>query len=339
MTTFEDQAIGASYDRRRTEGAERTMTTFEDQAIGAFRHFAVAWRDDEVRARSVATRLHRLAEAGRADPVVRDQRAVLALQGFKERAEEDLLVQHGDALWDEAVKLVALGVPLSTATVGEYALHHENPHSRLLGFMLDPGEVHGEGTALLLAFLELVGAGVEGVEFDPVTVQVDKGLGGHSRPDVLLWAGDPVAFVLLVETKVYAGEGGEQCQRYREAAEARWPEATRTFVFLTREGVAPTTDDPTHWRSLSFVTLRNRVLDWASTLEVSSAFAWFLRAWAMDIDEGVLTSGKPRVRQAFRALREQVTRVKTSHTELTQSDLREVHRHILTLRRIHGEPR
>lgn len=60
-------------------------------------------------------------------------------------AGQDLVRKHTDRANRVEEVLQREGLPLSTAITGRYLLSHENPHSAILGFLLDPSETHGIG--------------------------------------------------------------------------------------------------------------------------------------------------------------------------------------------------
>lgn len=106
-------------------------------------------------------------------------------------------------------------------------------HTRMLAFLLNPLAAHGQGGLFLdlwLKCLELPG-GSSGAR-----VVAEYAITSQSRVDLLLRLKN---HTILIENKVYAGEGEDQLARY-----ATWlqqePVAHKTLIFLTPDGRRPT---------------------------------------------------------------------------------------------------
>lgn len=260
--------------------------------------------NDEAATRALAA----LAAAAQADPQLRERHAVEALLELARVGERELLVEGRDELLTRAERSLAAGVVLSTAVIGRYALHYENPHSRLLGFLLDPAEAHGARARLLARFLGLFKLKVDLDEAD-VTIAVDQDLPDAGRPDVLVAVNQGNGgIVLLVETKVHADEHGDQLGRYRAAAADRWPAHEQVLVFLTPGGRPPREEsEAAHWRPLSFRRLRDELLAWANEEPLPEPTRWLLRSWAIEIDHAAVGAhDRADWHRALRELRELV---------------------------------
>ena len=124
---------------------------------------------------------------------------------------------------------------------------HENTHSRMLGWLLDPTGRHGLGCGLVERL-------VEHCTGKPVSVplavrKVAFSVWRNNREaDLVVWGRD---FTLVVENKVDASEQPSQCDDLYENFKS---EKTPLFVFLTPDGRKPLT--ATTWCSLrNFKTL------------------------------------------------------------------------------------
>jgi PD-(D/E)XK nuclease superfamily protein len=136
-------------------------------------------------------------------------------------------------------------------------------HSRMLAWLLVPTNRHGLGRRFLTAFLDGLWPDESLLQSGSVTVDTevtqtgldDVGAIRAARADIVL-RGE--GLTVVIENKLDAGEGLEQCERLywawaAEAGETRW-------VFLSATGRAPvtaTTDVArAAWRTLSYAQVR-----------------------------------------------------------------------------------
>lgn len=147
------------------------------------------------------------------------------------KAEYDLLRSHG--LWKE---------PFADFFSVVGITRRELQHSRMLKWLMDPRNGHGLGTGFVARMLNLAGSDVEPEHLHVCSVRHEEtrwdGDRRETRADVVVRGearGEP--FVLVVENKVDAGEGRNQCDRLYEC----FDEKGARFIFLSpaRE---PTTD-------------------------------------------------------------------------------------------------
>lgn len=246
----------------------------------------------------------RLREAAFSDPAIRESVAIQSFDALARAGQHALMDSERPALVERAERFLSRGIPLSTAVIGRYALHHENPHSALLAFLLDPAESHGAGVLFLTEFLKLTGlqGKLSSTEMDRwlsavremkdhISVAVDAPLPNlQKRPDIRLSFGAVPEKLILVETKVNATEQEDQCSEYRHAAldllDGR--EDDLLLVFLTPRGREVTTDTPDKWVPLSFAALRDALLRWASLEGAPTYTGTLLRNWALEIDKDVV---------------------------------------------------
>jgi len=124
-------------------------------------------------------------------------------------------------------------------------------HSRLIGWLLNPSGRHGLGDRFLRAFLAEAWprSGVSDV----------TGLTVEARADLVMTL---ESLVIVIENKLDAGEGADQCERLywpwaQDPIETRW-------VFLTpsgREPVTATSDVAcAAWRSLGYAQVRRALV-------------------------------------------------------------------------------
>jgi hypothetical protein len=139
----------------------------------------------------------------------------------------------------------------------------ELAHSRLMGWLLVPTNRHGLGRRFLTGFLDHLWPGDDLLRSGPVFVEtevsasaLDEAGGARAaRADIVL-RGD--GLTVLIENKLDAGEGLDQCERLywawaSEPGDTRW-------VFLTPSGRPPITAVSeaarSAWRTMSYGDLR-----------------------------------------------------------------------------------
>lgn len=129
----------------------------------------------------------------------------------------------------------------------------EAPHSRFLGWLLNPEETHGLGASFLGSFLLLAQKACRR-EFEAALEDVDVELERSSDrgvPDISIAGRN---FMCVVENKIMAREGQDQTRRYADAAmeeahERGIPAERLLLVFLSPEGREP--EDP-RFHALSY---------------------------------------------------------------------------------------
>lgn len=140
----------------------------------------------------------------------------------------------------------------------------EVAHTRTLAWLLDPkkDEEHGFGNALLAALLGwYTGQGhFDRVDVEQVAAEHPlEGAAGKGRLDVMAkgeWeiAGQRVRWVLVIEAKIDAWEGGGQLDKYDEWLRSHADGREPFRIFLTTDGREPEggCDD---WKALRFLKL------------------------------------------------------------------------------------
>jgi len=135
-------------------------------------------------------------------------------------------------------------------------------HSALLAFLLDPRQPHGLGDAFLRAFLHeaLSDAGVQGLALTPGDLAIcdlsDATVDREwQRIDILVRSAKS-RLVVVIENKVWAGEHGDQLERYGRAVAAFHPGWHILHVYLTPGG-HPASD--ARYRPISYKALVTRI--------------------------------------------------------------------------------
>ncbi len=131
--------------------------------------------------------------------------------------------------------------------------HREETHSRVLTWLLDPNGNHGVGDYFLKTFLLTTGCPLEvadNSDWTQVTSQREWGHevdGTRGSLDILVVDASK-QFLCAIENKVFHSESDGQLNRYRRALEESYQNFTRHYVFLTRAGMSPQSEDErAHW--------------------------------------------------------------------------------------------
>lgn len=142
----------------------------------------------------------------------------------------------------------------------------ETAHTRALAWLLDPRAEHGFGDALLQAFLQDAFRLSGSPELTDVRVSSELPSGkSQDRLDIFLegrWTlpeRQAEDWMVIVEAKIQAVEGEDQCARYESQFRKRMAGSDRTsLVFLTPEGrkaKSSTNRGTSGWKTLSFIRL------------------------------------------------------------------------------------
>lgn len=126
---------------------------------------------------------------------------------------------------------------------------NENRHSAFLAWFLDPNGTHGLGDYFLRRFLMRVTTLHEPFRSQRTAFDVDQWKlrdviveTERHRIDILLTSQED-RFVCAIENKVFAGEHGNQLERYRRIVEREYNALTPLYVLLTVEGTRPRNRD------------------------------------------------------------------------------------------------
>ncbi|MFB8242360.1 hypothetical protein ACFC58_38105 [Kitasatospora purpeofusca] len=143
----------------------------------------------------------------------------------------------GSARWSSAEAAVLALPRARRADRGPSALQilnrqrQESSHEHYLKFLLDPAEVHGLGTGLLNALLDLAGLPALGADPRLATARVHRQVRGTtSRPDLIVTS---TVGSVVIELKVDAPEGAEQTTRQGDDFTDL---SNPVFVYLTPDG-------------------------------------------------------------------------------------------------------
>ncbi len=154
------------------------------------------------------------------------------------RSEHDRLLRQGEWVSGRADLLAILG-----------RRRMELDHSAMLAWVLDPRKPHGLGGAFLERILSACWRDETFVGMEHATSDREVSRNG-ARADVVVTA---PGLCLIIEVKVDAPEGDEQCESYR----LQWgAEPGAKFIFLTSLGAAPATDPKKVFRTISWSKVR-----------------------------------------------------------------------------------
>lgn len=139
----------------------------------------------------------------------------------------------------------------------------ETAHTRMLGWLMDPRQNHGFNDVLLRYFLQ------ELFELPKIPELLDTRIDCESvsseskdRLDICMhgkWRladGKTKSWLVIVEAKIDAGEGEDQCDRYEKQCHERVVSSDlHAFVFLTPNGLKPKTGSVRSWKPFTFIRL------------------------------------------------------------------------------------
>lgn len=191
-------------------------------------------------------------------------RELQPLADFFERLREDIFAKLGGSKWFDALPS---NDPLR-CTVGLFTTidfgRLETAHTRALAWLFDPAAPHEFGDALLTPFVGWTfDDGAAGV-LSEVSVESEVPTTDRAgRLDVVICATRSIPgrqkerLRVIVEAKIDAAEGDEQCRRYEAHAKATGAMFNEErFVFLTGDGRHPISHGRhSRWRALSFIEL------------------------------------------------------------------------------------
>jgi len=146
----------------------------------------------------------------------------------------DTFLQQNDKLrlLEQSIKEFNIFAALGVA-------ENEIRHSRILAWLLNPKESHGQGIRYIKAFLTLVfkedGVNAEdhSIDYEQIRVVCE-----HDRIDILL-VDDINHIVCAIENKIRTDQHSHQLFRYRKLIETKYPQFEQKFVFLTLNGGRP----------------------------------------------------------------------------------------------------
>jgi len=166
----------------------------------------------------------------------------------------------------------------------------ETAHTRALAWFFDPEGDHGFGKVLLAAVLKEVFRLNQAPLLSDCIIQSElPAEDGRDRLDIRMrgkWlvSGCQETWSVILEAKIAAEEGAEQCARY-ESHGRRGAADNQAFIFLTPNGLRPTTGSNRRrieWLPLSFVQLAALFREHLHELEGSAGFD-FLRLYMTGI--------------------------------------------------------
>jgi hypothetical protein len=144
--------------------------------------------------------------------------------------------------------------------LGALGVHHnEVVMCRGLAWLLTPNAWHGLGSSVLDELLTAMGLPSGGSGAARVVVEESR---ENTRADIVVRFADTT---VLIEAKMWAGEGPEQCQRLARL----WDEEAPHLIFLTRSGSAPRSAGTSagRWRTVTWTGIADIVAAAIATCE------------------------------------------------------------------------
>jgi hypothetical protein len=140
-------------------------------------------------------------------------------------------------------------------------IRQEIRHGQFLEYVFNPQRPHGFGSDCLQAFFHAAATAASAEEpiagFSPLDIhlmELDNAVVRREWRNIDLLIEVPShKLIVAVELKIDASEHSGQLKRYRETVETNWPRADgwkQVFVFLTKRGDEPSSEDGTGWLTL-----------------------------------------------------------------------------------------
>jgi hypothetical protein len=131
----------------------------------------------------------------------------------------------------------------------------ETIHSSVLKWLLDPKENHGMNDYFLKVFLkkaldlnsykninqELSPIIIDTLDLKNSLVETEKNLSDSRRTDISITNKD-IRYYILIENKLFAGEGNEQTEEYVKQGDTLYHNYNRIYIYLTPDGHPPKSD-------------------------------------------------------------------------------------------------
>jgi len=133
--------------------------------------------------------------------------------------------------------------------------HNEYLHSSVIRWLLDPKETHGLKDYFLKNFLKKVlflnkddphlqfsPIEIDVFDFDNSLVQSEEVFSNRRRGDISI-TNERNKFYILIENKIFSGEGEQQTKEYVKETEKRYHDYRRLYIFLTPDGRSPESEE------------------------------------------------------------------------------------------------
>ena len=198
----------------------------------------------------------------------------------------------------------------------------EEAHSRVLTWLLNPGENHGIGDYFLKSFLLATGCHLDfGDNSNWSQARSEREWkheidGTRGSLDILV-VDESKRFLCAIENKVFFGEHSEQLTRYRKALEERYPDYGRQHIFLSPTGTVPYLEtEQEYWTPMTYAVILESVEKTVDndTVEMSEDIRVFLRHYANTVRRIVVpesTKIQQLAREIYLEHRDAVERVLT----------------------------
>ena len=171
----------------------------------------------------------------------------------------------------------------------------EEFHSRVLVWLLDPGESHGLGDCFLKSFLLSAGVQPEDVPSDwsatVVTREWPNMVDGQRGFLDILVVNEAQQVLCAIENKVFSPEHSEQLTRYRRALKDHFPTFARRHLFLTPEGTHPASEkEQRHWKPVKYSMVFDVVKQIVKNDEIATTdgIGAFLRQYATALRRNIM---------------------------------------------------
>jgi hypothetical protein len=166
---------------------------------------------------------------------------------------------------------------------------YEIRHSNVLAWLLDQNGNHRQGSSFLTLLWQCIADehAPKDLSFQEYSV-VREGVSEDERIDLLLVAKN-LAWIIVIENKLFSPETGDQLDRYFNYIEHRYSaEPHRFYFYLTPDGIAPAREaDSRNWIPISYSVVR-RVLVQFREKSLPDRVRLFLEQYLEHVDKNVL---------------------------------------------------
>lgn len=135
---------------------------------------------------------------------------------------------------------------------------NEATQTLVLGWLLDAEGSHGQGALFLEQLVKLCGDGISAEHLSQPYRLLCRAIAPQLRLDLILYR--PGEFLVAIDNNLLDREGINQADleiiEMRQLGSAqRIPKERQLAIFLTPEGRAPLSGDPSHWHQISYPQL------------------------------------------------------------------------------------
>jgi hypothetical protein len=181
----------------------------------------------------------------------------------------------------------------------------ETLHSKIIAWLLNPKESHGLKDYFLKKFLikvlslpfnknniynKLSSIDIDVLDLDNSFVQTEEVFDNNRRADITLLNDDNSLYVLL-ENKISSPEIKEQTKHYAKESRIRYPDLNYIFIFLTKNGDKPESDEFILCSYSEIIELLKDLLK-SNKINLSIELTIFIKEFLRNIQVNIMNDSK-----------------------------------------------